>query len=75
MLPNKLQHHVFGELKSKLQPKPNNLGKNNFFKKSPICPYLFYRLPMGLSETVVKLGTQVKYKNYKSFGEIYLDVG
>ena len=30
MLPNKLQHHVFGELKSKLQPRPN-FGKNNFF--------------------------------------------
>ena len=30
MLASQLQHYFFGELKSKLQPRPTNFGPNNF---------------------------------------------
>ena len=77
MLPNKLQNHVFGELKSKLQPRPTDQKIPNV---ALFFIYIYFR-----KKTLSELVWQVKYKKTinvlikKDFGRVfhgkmYLDV-
>jgi hypothetical protein len=52
MLPNRLQPHVFGELKSKLPPRPTIFGQN-----------IFLKTPMGLNESVFSISFRKSFQN------------